>query len=105
MGAGAIAGGVAADQIERAVAMYARASETEEYSHYLDGYGFYAVAKSTFDAASDAIQTEDEALHSSIAAALDLLGKAYPGAERPASLDANQGALQGASSAVMLEAG
>ncbi len=103
--AGAIAGGVVADQIERAVAMYARASEGELYGPYLDGYGYYATAKSTFERSSDAIMAENADLHARITQALDLLAEAYPGVERPASLDANQGALSGASSSVMLAAG
>lgn len=100
----AIAGGVVADQIERAVEMYARANEGEEYGPYLDGYGFYKAAQSTFTASSTAIETENAALHQRITAALAVLAEAYPGAERPASLDVEQGALAGASSGVLLAA-
>ncbi len=103
--AGAVAGGVIADQIERAVAQYAQASEGEEYGPYLDGYGYYKAAESAFAASSDAISAENSDLHERIGQALELLGEAYPSAERPASLDANQGALSGASSRVMLTAG
>ena len=103
--AGAIAGGVIADQIERAVAMYALAAEGEEYGPYLDGYGFYATAKAHYEQSGAAIRSENENLHTRIGQALGLLAKAYPSAERPATLDANQGALSGASSSVMLAAG
>lgn len=102
---GAVAGGIVADQIERAVAMYARASEGDLYGPYLDGYGYYMTAKSSFERSSDAILGENEDLHARITQALGLLGDAYPTVERPASLDANQGALSGVSSSVMLAAG
>ena len=100
----AVAGGVIADQIERAVAMYAEASSSDQYAPYLDGYGFYMAAKAHFELSGDAIRGENESLHTKIGQALALLAKAYPAAERPASLDANQGALSGASSSVMLSA-
>jgi len=102
--ASAVAGAVVADQIERAVAMYARANEDDAYEPYLDGYGYYKAAQATFEGASDAIQAENERLHDRITAALDMLGQAYPGAERPARLDVEQGALSGASASVLLAA-
>lgn len=103
--AGAVAAGIVADQIERAVAMYARAAEGTEYGPYLDGYGYYKAAETAFKASEDAIRGHNEPLHTRITKALELLGKAYPAAERPATLDVNQGQLSGASSSVMLAAG
>jgi hypothetical protein len=100
--AGKVAGGIVADQIERAVAMYAQASESTNYGPYLDGYGYYKVAASTFERSADAIRAEDESLASAIQGALGLLAEAYPGIDRPESLDANQGALSGASASVLL---
>lgn len=100
----AVEGGVIADQIERAVAMYAEASSSDLYAPYLDGYGFYMAAKAHFELSGNAIRGENESLHMKISQALALLAEAYPAAERPASLDANQGALSGASSSVMLSA-
>lgn len=104
MSEGSVAGGIVADQIERAVSMYAIAADGEDYGPYLDGYGYYMAAKSIFDANSAAISAEDKTLHDRITKALGLLATAYPGAERPAELSVSQGALSGASSGVMLAA-
>ncbi|MEL7190733.1 MAG: hypothetical protein AAGK17_14370, partial [Pseudomonadota bacterium] len=100
-----VSAGIAADQIERAATMYGEAVEGKIYGPYLDGYGFYQSAKAAFDGSADAIKAEDADIASKIEAALDVLGKAYPGATLPENLDANQGELQGASSAVMLAIG
>jgi hypothetical protein len=101
---GAVAGGVVAEMIERAVAMYARANEGTAYGPYLDGYGFYMAAKNGFERSGDAIRSENADLASRIEAALGLLGEAYPGVERPAKLDVAQGKLSGASASVLLAA-
>lgn len=102
--AGAVAGGVVAEMIERAVEMYARANEGTDYGPYLDGYGFYKAALATFERSGDAIRSENADLAKRIEAALGLLGEAYPGVERPASLDVAQGKLSGASASVLLAA-
>lgn len=101
---GKIAAGVIADQIERAVAMYAQASEGTQYGPYLDGYGYYKVAAATYERSADTIKAENADLASDIEAALGLLGKAYPSVLRPEVLDANKGALSGASAGVLLAA-
>ena len=97
--------GVIADMIERASAMYRQLPKNAEYEPYLDGYGFARVAASTFAASGAGIKAENPALHAAITEALALLGKAYPGAARPAKLPAEPGALSGASAKVMLAAG
>jgi hypothetical protein len=97
-----VAAGVIADQIERAVAMYPEAVSSGRYEPYLDGYGYYKAGASAFAASGDAIRREDPKLYERIAKALELLGTAYPAAKLPAKLDANQGALSGASAGVML---
>jgi hypothetical protein len=97
--------GVVADMIERASAMYRQLPKNAAYEPYLDGYGFSRVAASAFAASGAGIKAENPALHASIAEALALLGKAYPGAARPAKLPAEPGALSGASAKVMLAAG
>lgn len=102
--AGKVAGGIVADQIERAVAMYAQASESTNYGPYLDGYGFYKVAAVTFERSADAVRAENADLATLIESALGLLAEAYPSVERPEALDANQGALSGASAGVLLAA-
>lgn len=97
-----VATGVIADMIERASAMYRQLPENDAYETYLDGYGFAAVAASAFAANGAAIKAENPAAHARITEALALLGKAYPGAVRPAKLPAEPGALSGASAKVML---
>lgn len=99
---GAVAAGVVADQIERATAMYAKAAGDTAYEPYLDGYGFYKAAAAAFARNGAAIETYNSGLHSDIKAALGALEGAYPGATRPAKLDAAQGKLLGASSKVNL---
>jgi hypothetical protein len=99
---GAVAAGIVADQIGRAAAMYGRAVSQDIYPPYLDGYGFYKSAAAEFERSGTAIKTYNSGLYSDIESALDLLASAYPGAERPESLDVEQGKLLGASSKVNL---
>jgi hypothetical protein len=99
---GAIAAGIVADQIERATSMYGYAVKNDIYSPYLDGYGFYQSASNLFARDAGLIKTYNSGLHSDIEAALELLGTAYPGVERPATLDVAQGQLAGASSKIKL---
>ena len=99
---GAVAAGVVADQIGRAASMYGEAAGGDAYEPYLDGYGFYKAAAAAFERESSAIKTYNSGLHGDIQAALDALAAAYPGAERPDSLDVAQGKLLGASSKVNL---
>jgi hypothetical protein len=100
-----VAGGVIADQIERASAMYRTIAKDDRYEPYLDGYGFAKVAASGFATSGAAIKAENPALHARISEALGVLAKAYPAATRPANLTVEQGALSAASSKVMLAAG
>ncbi|MEL6486530.1 MAG: hypothetical protein AAFQ13_05225 [Pseudomonadota bacterium] len=99
---GAVAAGIIADQIDRATTMYGEAAGTDIYPPYLDGYGFYKAALAAFERNGAAVETYNSGLHSDIKAALELLGEAYPGAERPAALEADQGQLLGAASKVKL---
>jgi hypothetical protein len=100
-----VAGGVIADQIERASAMYRTIAKDDRYEPYLDGYGFAKVAASGFATSGAAIKAENPALHARITETLGVLAKAYPTATRPAKLPVEQGALSAASSKVMLAAG
>ncbi|MEM9310671.1 MAG: hypothetical protein AAGA34_04425 [Pseudomonadota bacterium] len=99
---GAVAAGVVADQLDRATTMYGQAAATDIYEPYLDGYGFYKAAESAFERDGSAIETYNSGLHADITAALGLLAGAYPSAERPTALDAQQGQLLGAASKVNL---
>ena len=98
----AVAAGITADMIERAISMYGEASGTDRYEPYLDGYGFFKTAETSFDGSSDAIKAENDTLHTRLTEALELLSQAYASVERPAELDANQGQLQAAGSSVQL---
>ncbi len=99
-----VATGVIADQIERASAMYRSLAKNDGYEPYLDGYGFAAVAASSFAASGAAIKAENPAAHARIAEALAVLKQAYPTAARPAKLPVEAGAVSGASAKVMLAA-
>jgi hypothetical protein len=99
-----VATGVIADQIERASAMYRTLPRNDSYEPYLDGYGFAKVAASAFASNGAAIKAENPAAHARITEALGVLGQAYPGAARPATLPVAPGAVSGASAKVMLAA-
>ena len=102
MPAGTVEAAVAADQIERAVEQYRFAAADESYEPYLDGYGFYKTAAAIRGRSETEINADNARAGEAIDAALSLLAAAYPTAERPASLDADQGALLGASSQLKL---
>ncbi len=98
----AIAVGVTADQVERAVAMYRLAASSGEYGPYLDGYGFYKAAQSSFERGKTAIDAENPDAAGTIAAALAALAAAYPAATAPSAINADIAGLSAASSRVML---
>lgn len=100
---GRIAARVAADQIERAAAMYRIAAQDARPEPYLDGYGFYRAAEAAFASGETAIAQESPAAAAAIRTALGALAKAYPGAARPASLPGDPAALTAAASGVTLE--
>jgi hypothetical protein len=100
-----VAIGVVADQVERASAMYRTIARDDRYEPYLDGYGFARVAASRFAAEGAAIKAENPEAHARIAAALDMLAKAYPTATRPGRLAVEPGALSALSARVLLAVG
>lgn len=104
-GEGAIQARVAADQIERAIQQYQSAAGSEAYEPYLDGYGFYMTAAAIVERSGPLIEADNARAAAAIVGALDLLAKAYPGADRPARLDADQSALVAAGSRVLLTLG
>ncbi|MEL6709505.1 MAG: hypothetical protein AAGF33_02980 [Pseudomonadota bacterium] len=97
-----VAAGVAVDQIDRAISMYRQASTEGVYPPYLDGYGFYKAGQTAFEASESAISSENADLHKRISESLDLLAGAYPSADMPEALDADQGQLTAAGSRAML---
>ncbi|MEM7780032.1 MAG: hypothetical protein AAF697_06550 [Pseudomonadota bacterium] len=97
-----VSAGVAADQVERAVTMYGEATGSDRYEPYLDGYGFYKAAETAFSGSSSAIESENAELHTALTEALALLAAAYPSADRPEELTANQGQLIAAGSKIAL---
>ena len=101
-GEGAIQARVAADQIERAIQQYQSAAGSEAYEPYLDGYGFYMTAAAIVERSGPLIEADNARAAAAIVGARDLLAKAYPGADRPARLDADQSALLAAGSRVLL---
>ena len=101
-GEGAIQARVAADQIERAIQQYQSAAGSEAYEPYLDGYGFYMTAAAIVERSGPLIEADNARAAAAIVGALDLLANAYPGADRPARLDADQSALLAAGSRVLL---
>lgn len=98
-----VSGGVIADQVERAVAMYREATSSDRYEPYLDGYGFFKAAQTAFEMSGSDIEAENPELHGSIAEALDLLASAYPSALRPETLEVDIRALTAASSRIELD--
>jgi len=97
-----IAAAVTANMIDRAIAMYGEAQGSDRYEPYLDGYGFYRAAASTFEDAEPAILAARPDLAARIGEALELLKQAYPGAERPETLAIERGELLAAGSRVAL---
>ena len=101
----AVTTGVVADMIDRSTKMYRLAGESDYYEPYLDGYGFYSAAKDQFEASEEGIEAENPDAAAAIRGALTLLGKAYPTAARPDTLDADVSALTVAASEVFLAVG
>ncbi|MBB3034879.1 hypothetical protein [Alteriqipengyuania lutimaris] len=97
-----IAAGIISDQISRANAMYRISTNTGQYDPYLDGYGFYKVAEGMFGRSRTQISSADGELADRIEASLELLGDAYPGAERPESSDVEQSELVAAHNRIRL---
>lgn len=97
-----IAAAVTANMIDRAIAMYGEAQGSDRYEPYLDGYGFYRAAASTFEDAEPAILAARPDLAARIGEAIELLERAYPGAERPETLAIERGELLAAGSRVAL---
>ncbi|WP_298918349.1 hypothetical protein [uncultured Algimonas sp.] len=105
MDAGAVAARVTADQIDRAADMYGVAQRSDAYEPYLDGYGFYKAALAVMTDNRTRIEASDADAVSDLEAALTALGRAYPTATRPETLDENAAQLAALASRAMLSLG
>lgn len=102
MEAGSVIVRVIADQIDRAAHMYPVAQESEAYEPYLDGYGFYKVARVMLEDNRSAIAASDAEILPQLDAALAALEGAYPTALRPEMLDQPAGQLTALASQLLL---
>ena len=93
---------VIADQIERATAQYDSASRTDAYEPYLDGYGFYSTANALLEDHRAAIEADAPEFVDQADAVLAMLEDAYPTADRPETLDADQSAMTAGNSELQL---
>lgn len=93
---------IAADQADRAAAMYRIAREVGTYEPYLDGYGFYKAGLDLFKDQEAEITAANPAGAAALNEAFSELAKAYPDAGRQAELNADLSAITvSASSAVL----
>ncbi len=99
---GRVAARVAADMIARAAYQYRAASASDAYEPYLDGYGFLAAARVEHERSRTVIRAYDADIDALISDALETLAVAYPAVARPPSLEADQGALNAASTQLFL---
>lgn len=93
---------VAADQADRAAAMYRIAKQAGTYEPYLDGYGFYKAGLALFEERRADILAADPAAAAALAEAFAELGGAYPDAGRQVELNADVSAITVAASAAVL---
>lgn len=93
---------IAADQADRAAAMYRIAREAGTYEPYLDGYGFYKAGLDLFKDQEAEITAANPAGAAALNDAFAELAKAYPDAGRQAELNADLSAITvSASNAVL----
>ncbi|RIJ23290.1 hypothetical protein D1224_03165 [Henriciella barbarensis] len=93
---------VIADQIDRATAQYDSASRTDAYEPYLDGYGFYNTANALLEDHRADIEADAPEFVEQADAVLAMLADAYPTANRPDTLDADQSAMTAGNSELQL---
>ena len=93
---------VIADQIDRATAQYDSATRTDAYEPYLDGYGFYRTASALLNDHRAAIEADAPEFAEQADAVLAILANAYPTADRPETLDADQSAMTAGNSELQL---
>ncbi len=93
---------IAADQADRAAAMYRIAREAGTYEPYLDGYGFYKAGLGLFKDQEAEITAANPAGAAALNDAFAELAKAYPDAGRQAELNADLSAITVAASGAVL---
>lgn len=93
---------IAADQADRAAAMYRIAREAGTYEPYLDGYGFYKAGLDLFKDQEAEITAANPAGAAALNDAFAELAKAYPDAGRQAELNADLSAITVAASGAVL---
>ncbi|AXE64047.1 hypothetical protein BBF93_07300 [Hyphomonas sp. CACIAM 19H1] len=93
---------IAADQADRAAAMYRIAREAGTYEPYLDGYGFYKAGLSLFKDQETQITAANPAGAAALNEAFAELAKAYPDAAPQAELNADLSAITVAASSAVL---
>lgn len=93
---------IAADQADRAAAMYRIAREAGTYEPYLDGYGFYKAGLSLFKDQEAQITAANPAGAAALNEAFAELAKAYPDAAPQAELNADLSAITVSASNAML---
>jgi len=94
---------VIADEIDRAIAQYLSARNTDAYEPYLDGYGFYKTAEALLSDNAGMLAASAPDFSRQAAMVLATLGEAYPSARRPAALDADTSKLAVLNSELQLE--
>ncbi|MCH2456966.1 MAG: hypothetical protein MK186_02835 [Henriciella sp.] len=97
-----VEGKVIADQIDRATAQYDSASRTDAYEPYLDGYGFYKTANALLEDHRADIEADAPEFVEQADAVLAILAEAYPTADRPDTLDADQSVMAAGNSELQL---
>lgn len=93
---------VIADQINRATAQYGSATGTDAYEPYLDGYGFYSTANALLEDHRAEIEADAPEFAEQADAVLAILADAYPTADRPETLEADQSAMTAGNSELQL---
>lgn len=100
----AIEAALAAKMFERAAKQYDTAVGPNGLTEaWIDGYGFWKVAKMRADALKPSLGEEHESLAEELAKAEELFGTAYAGVEKPEEAPVEPGTLLAASSRILLK--
>lgn len=81
-----------ADMLNRAALQYGTALKAKDAEPYLDGFGFYAAARSRAAKIKHALFASSAETSDAVAAAIAALEQAYPGIKRPAAPPIEPGA-------------